>query len=327
MNTQAQHLSLVNNESSYLEKLEAVKKDLKIKFPHIELKKEELMVIVSAVYSKGLDIYENDFYIIPFNGKNQVVFSIEAFRKIARRSYQFGCRIKAINEDGSVTDIPMGKVHGAKAFIKYNGHTSEKSVVFSEYNTGQNLWGKKPFVMISKVAEASILRMCFPETFQGMYVSEEFAEPHLKEVKPAISNETLLKRKEELEMRKMKQEEIEEVKKKIMDILKNNGIQEKNIMKAFVDSAKQTLEILDKENNLDDYKKILEYCESYNFHQESMTQEPKVQESMTQESMTQEPKAQEPQEPAVQEPKAQEPMVQALFQGYPERIRGGYGDE
>jgi len=52
--------------------------------------------------------------------------------------------------------------------------TIKSRVFLSDYNKGTGLWVSKPFVMLSKVCEASAYRKAFPELLSKIYIEEEF---------------------------------------------------------------------------------------------------------------------------------------------------------
>jgi hypothetical protein len=257
--------------SEIQDKIKKTKELLTVKFPDMIklLKNDQVLLIANALNEKGLSIEANDFYITPSKKDKignytecKVIFSIEFFRKIAKRTANYGLLIKAVHSDGFVADLPLEgkKLIGAKAILTLKGEKSEKSVLLDEYDTGKNLWESKPFVMISKVAEASILRMCFPETFQGMYIAEEFHQNNsMIETKAQVVSEktsrlegTDLKRKEELELKKKKRE--------ITDYLKEQGFNEASITDFLANTKKQMNITTESISSLDEAQKIYEYC-------------------------------------------------------------------
>lgn len=50
-------------------------------------------------------------------------------------------------------------------------------VALDEYNTGKSLWRSKPAVMIDKVAQATALRLAYPQEFSGAYDAAEIDAP------------------------------------------------------------------------------------------------------------------------------------------------------
>jgi len=65
-------------------------------------------------------------------------------------------------------------------------------VALSEYHTGKNPWTRMPETMIKKVAEASALRMAFPDELGGVYSQEEMNQvPAIKQEEYIIPDGSL----------------------------------------------------------------------------------------------------------------------------------------
>lgn len=164
---------------------------------------EELFLILGFVKEKGLSIFGNDFYLITYGNKNQIIVSIEGIRKMAQKIGNYGLKFKYFNKEG-IFDFPCEEIVGIRAILKTSDDLEkERDVFLSEFTTGKNLWAQKPIAMLLKVAEATILRASF--NLGSAYIKEEFDSSMIniekEEEKPVIKplperQENLSKRKE-----------------------------------------------------------------------------------------------------------------------------------
>lgn len=116
------------------------------------------------------DFLEKNIYAIPFGGEYSLVTSIDYSRKVGMRS-------GIVGKEAPVYEEKDGKIISCSVTVKrrvneYVGDYTAK-VYFKEYDTGRNLWTKKPHTMIAKVAEMHALRMACPEELSQSYVEEE----------------------------------------------------------------------------------------------------------------------------------------------------------
>ena len=114
---------------------------------------------------------DKDIYAVPFGGAYSLVNSISWVRKVAMRSGIVGKTEPIYTEKND--KIETCTVTVKRKFGDYIGDFTA-TVYFSEYNTNQNQWTKKPRTMIAKVAEMAALRMACPEELGNSYVEEEF---------------------------------------------------------------------------------------------------------------------------------------------------------
>lgn len=113
---------------------------------------------------------EKDIYAIPFGTGYSLITSIDYARKVGMRS-------GVVGKSEPIFEPKEGKLISCSITIKkkvgeYIGDFTAK-VMFSEYDTGRNLWRTKPYTMISKVAEMHALRSACPEEMSQVYVEEE----------------------------------------------------------------------------------------------------------------------------------------------------------
>lgn len=119
------------------------------------------------------DFLKNNVYAIPYNqGQTySLVTSIDYARKLGTRSGIVGKSAPKFEEKND--KIISCTITVKRKVDDYIGEYSE-TVFFNEYNTGRNLWVKKPRTMIAKVAEMHALRMACPEELSKAYVEEEY---------------------------------------------------------------------------------------------------------------------------------------------------------
>ena len=131
----------------------------------------KLLMYLASRYH--LDPIRKQIWAVKYGDSPASIFTgRDGFLEIAHRSGHF---------DGMATtveypDEKTGKPIAATCTIWRNDmtHPFVSRVLFSEYTTGQNLWAKKPSVMIIKVAESVCLRKAF--SISGLYAPEEMNE-------------------------------------------------------------------------------------------------------------------------------------------------------
>lgn len=146
------------------------------------LSDDQFRIYVMACNRLGLDPARKHIYGIIRGKKLSIETGIDGFRYIADRTNRYSPG----NEEPIYKD---GELIGAKVWVKklVKNHMAEfYSIAFlSEYKPKVNdfMWKEKPFVMISKCAEAKALRRAFPNEFCGIYCSEEMEYANSKQEK------------------------------------------------------------------------------------------------------------------------------------------------
>lgn len=127
-----------------------------------------------------------DIYLVTTRDTQVIIVSIEGYRKIAYRSYpNMTTKVIAIYEGDMMTYDVNGisikctfdsskKLLGAVCIAKRDNDSEEvyKYCLLSEYDKGTSLWRSMKLTMISKVAEAQVLRQMCPE-LAGTYSADE----------------------------------------------------------------------------------------------------------------------------------------------------------
>jgi phage recombination protein Bet len=134
----------------------------------------KLLMYMSQKYN--LDPLLRQIWAVKFgNSPAQIYAGRDGFLEIAHRSGHFdGMKTDVYYETVKGKDgVEVQKIKGATCTVWRNdmAHPFVSDVLFSEYDTGKNLWITKPSVMIGKVAESVCLRKAF--SVSGLYSPEE----------------------------------------------------------------------------------------------------------------------------------------------------------
>jgi phage recombination protein Bet len=129
----------------------------------------KLLLYTAAKYD--LDPLVKQIWCVKYGDKPAAIYtSRDGFLHLAHKSGQFDGMETTSLRDAS------GKLVGARCTVYRKGYSRPfvVEVALSEYNTGQNQWGKMPETMIKKVAESQCLRRAFD--ISGLYEPGEIAE-------------------------------------------------------------------------------------------------------------------------------------------------------
>lgn len=133
---------------------------------------DELKLFLYRAKILGLDPFKpGQIHFVKYGtSPGQIVVGIEGIRSIAARTGKLAGINRGVIKDES------GKLMGAWCEVRRHDwtHPAREEVPFSEFTTGKNLWATKPETMIKKVAEATALRMAFPDDLGGVYEESEF---------------------------------------------------------------------------------------------------------------------------------------------------------
>lgn len=145
----------------------------------------ELKLFLYQAQRTGLDPLARQIYAIHrwMDGSEKMVIqtSIDGFRIVAERSGNYAGQ----SEPEFVMD--GNKLVAAKIRVyKFRGENRYEAAVgvayFDEYKQvkkdGQlmSMWGKMPFTMLAKCAEALALRKAFPQDLSGLYTGDEMEQ-------------------------------------------------------------------------------------------------------------------------------------------------------
>ncbi len=159
----------------------------------------EVFTFIQLCKAQGLNPFLRDAYLIKYgNNPATIVTGKETFTQRAESHPQFDGMEAGIivDRDGDVRyfkgtfHLPTDTLLGgwARVHRKDRSVPLEKSVAFSEYDTGKSLWKTKPATMIEKVPIVQALREAFPQTFAGLYDSSEIGQdlPRNEEAPPPV---------------------------------------------------------------------------------------------------------------------------------------------
>lgn len=131
---------------------------------------ETIKLALRYCAANKLDPFKKPVSIISFKGKDQLVFTIQAYRTVAARSGWAGTDAIELGE-GSPPEWARCTVYKIIAGnrVPFVGQT----VYFREAQRNTPIWRERPITMLQKCAEASALRAAFPEEFADWYIEEE----------------------------------------------------------------------------------------------------------------------------------------------------------
>ncbi len=161
----------------------------------------EFKLLIEMSKALKLNPMLKEIYQIKTSRGAQTFISREGYRVIAQRQKNYDYHFTGAIYSNDTFKVVNGLVHheygnaargellGAFCVVKKHDSSREVSTVvkLSEFNKGQSNWVSMPEVMITKVAEASALRMAFASEFVGTYhESEEWEEKKKEKAKPVI---------------------------------------------------------------------------------------------------------------------------------------------
>ena len=136
---------------------------------------DELALFFYTCKRTGLDPLARQIYAIKRGGKMTLQTGIDGYRVIADRTG----KLAGISDYSF--DSEEGK-HPSKATVTVRkvveGAIAEFTATarWEEYQAGGPMWGKMPYLMLGKCAEALALRKAFPADLSGVYTSEEMSQ-------------------------------------------------------------------------------------------------------------------------------------------------------
>lgn len=153
------------------------------------LSKGEITTFFRIGQATGLNPFLREIWVVKYNNAPASIFiGRDGYRKSAQAHKEYDYHQahavyssdKFSVESGEVKHaygdfVKRGQLIGAYGIVKRKSASQPIFIFteFKEYNTGKSLWGKKPAMMIAKVAEAQSLRMAFQELFAGTYDESE----------------------------------------------------------------------------------------------------------------------------------------------------------
>lgn len=136
---------------------------------------DELKLFLFQAKRTGLDPFSRQIHLVKRGDTAVIQTGIDGYRAVAERTGKY-----AGNDEPVFETNPAGKP--IKASVTVWKIVAKQRVAFTasarweEYFPGDKLgfmWKSKPFLMLSKCAEALALRKAFPADLSGLYVQEE----------------------------------------------------------------------------------------------------------------------------------------------------------
>lgn len=147
---------------------------------------DELKLFIYTANKHGLDPLARQIHFVKRGGTATIQTGIDGYRAIAERTGQ----LAGISD---ATFDAETEVHPTKATVTVkrlmpNGGIAEFTATarWSEYAVeGKSgfMWGKMPYLMLAKCAEALALRKAFPHDLSGIYTKEEMDQANKEEQK------------------------------------------------------------------------------------------------------------------------------------------------
>lgn len=198
---------MIQQENKFTaEKIELIKNTVAIGATDMELQ-----FFVEQCKRTGLDPVTRQIYFIKDkNGKVNIQTSIDGLRLVAERSNEYEGQAPAqwCGQDGVWKDVWLSPEPPAAARVGVwkKGFReplyavalySEYCQMTEEWQNGRKtgikkpnyIWGSKPALMLSKVAEALALRKAFPNDLSGLYSTDEYTPevaPEPKQIKSTV---------------------------------------------------------------------------------------------------------------------------------------------
>lgn len=138
-----------------------------------DLTDQEFSLLVEVAKRTGLDLFTRQLYGIKRGGQMTIQTGIDGYRLMAARTGNLA------GIDDAIFDTESEK-HPGKASVTVWRFVHRQRVPFSatarwsEYSQEKSpMWGKMPYLMLGKCAEALALRKAFPAELSGIYTHEE----------------------------------------------------------------------------------------------------------------------------------------------------------
>ncbi len=152
---------------------------------------EDLLFFLHACYRANLDPLARRIYAVYRwdsrlgREKMSVQVSIDGMRLVAQRSGSYGGQSDAVfmpadesadrPTKATVTVYRLNPKTGRRMPVTASARWSEYVPIGKDGNPA-GMWGKMPYLMLGKVAEALALRKAFPQELSGLYSAEEMEQ-------------------------------------------------------------------------------------------------------------------------------------------------------
>ncbi|GHT32915.1 hypothetical protein AGMMS49592_0480 [Endomicrobiia bacterium] len=150
-----------------------------------------------------LNPLKRDIYLIRFGNTSEIVVGYEVYRRrAASTGIPYSLEIETEWDDNCVPIKSTARLYKGgieRPFVR--------TLLFKEFakhnKQGElsGIWKEKPTFMLEKCAEATILRMAYPETLSGIpYTKEEMETEEIKQNSIDVSRETISKQEAQMKV-------------------------------------------------------------------------------------------------------------------------------
>lgn len=136
---------------------------------------DELALFLEVCRTSGLDPFRKQIYAIKRGGQMTIQTGIDGYRLLAARTGDLA-GIDDPNYDSEDADHP----NWARVTVYRWSHNQRvpytATARWKEYQQQGGNWGKMPYLMLGKCAEALALRRAFPAELSGIYTPDEISD-------------------------------------------------------------------------------------------------------------------------------------------------------
>lgn len=157
---------------------------------------DELSIFLHQAKKMGLDPLSKQIYFQKYRigstgeSKMTIIVAIDGYRLIAARSGAYAGIDDALfeyNEDKLITKATV-TVYKLVGGVRCAFTASARWDEYCPQPPADKMWGKMPYTMLAKVAEALALRKAFPAELSGTYTNEEMNQAGAVTVQATIIN-------------------------------------------------------------------------------------------------------------------------------------------
>lgn len=148
---------------------------------------KEVAFFLETCQRQHLNPFVKDAYLVKYkDSPASMITNYQVFNRRACKDDNYGgikSGVVVINNGGEVEHRRGAAVYKqlnevllggwAEVYFKDGREPAYAEIALDDYSTGRSNWAKMPGVMIEKCAKAAAWRLAFPDTFQGLYTSEE----------------------------------------------------------------------------------------------------------------------------------------------------------
>lgn len=137
---------------------------------------DELSLFIQVCGSIGLDPFRKQIYAIKRGGQMTIQTGIDGYRLLAARTGELAGIDDPTYDTSDLTDEPEHPRWARVTVYRWSqGQRCAYTATarWTEYQQSGGNWGKMPYLMLGKCAEALALRRAFPAELSGVYTREE----------------------------------------------------------------------------------------------------------------------------------------------------------